>query len=398
MLRSPLNRLGPSVDEVKRTVSPEFSQGRRNFGKGAAITGAALGTGVGVAKLAKHADEIIHGTKAGKAAGKAIAGDKWDTAVQAIYDADRAVGMRGVETVRRGAPPGANAAGDPRPGHLMWLDEPHPGTSGRDIVRRFNDNYDLQSTPEGRAFLKREGDYYAREAKRKREAIRLTELNPDISAKEIQRSVREHTELVEAYDKLMDKMKYDRLTPTNKKLLQRRRKIDTELSDIEAEVGDIASGEARMINAENGYDMMDYELDELTEQLEYNLFTKHPRWNKLTEQSKAIPSQHNIIKYDPNTIKYREARMRAMAKEHGDRLWQLEYNRLLEAKSEAVIRRVPLPQVEAKLQKHIKLNPDTGAFREYPNTPLSSVGAAMPLADDETPHPVTPQDILDKIK
>ena len=96
MLRSPLNRLGPSVDEVKRTVSPEFSQGRRNFGKGAAITGAALGTGVGVAKLAKHADEIIHGTKAGKAAGKAIAGDKWDTAVQAIYDADRTVGMRGV--------------------------------------------------------------------------------------------------------------------------------------------------------------------------------------------------------------------------------------------------------------------------------------------------------------
>jgi len=90
MLRSPLNRLGPSVDEVKRTVSPEFSQGRRNFGKGAAITGAALGTGVGVSKLAKHADEMLHGTKAVKAAPTPapVPSSRWDGVVDEIYQAD----------------------------------------------------------------------------------------------------------------------------------------------------------------------------------------------------------------------------------------------------------------------------------------------------------------------
>jgi len=385
MLRSPLNRLGPSVDEVKRTVSPEFSQGRRNFGKGAAITGAALGTGIGVAKLAKHADELATSAKTAKAAAKVVPESKWNAVVRSVYDADRAnVSSKAVAKLSS------------RPEHLEWLHNPasrgpvhptdffykwaNPDGAQRDIVQKFNRMYDFEQTAVGRQYL-REWEIY-------------TKQDPILDT-----SVRQR-ELRELYQKALDasdKAEQGRLTMGSRRLLEQRRKMQQELDEITDEVADVATDDAYMISGEDGFDLSDSGFEELSGKLFDEKLMDHPRWNQLVKERGKIPTEAEIIKYDPNTIKYREARMQAMAEKHGDELWVTERKRLIgELENTRNDRRqieawtTPEMQqqkrlaaherkLEAQLKRHLELNPDAPPFL---------VGAAM-LPDDEEDEAMT---------
>ncbi len=370
-LRTPITKLSPSIDEVTHRLTPDFSIGRREamgtIGKGAVATGVALTTG----KLLHHADDLtrVGKAKAGRVAAKATGG-RWDSLVDEIYAPDIVVSKAQSKGVAAQLPRKSYR----RPAHLAWAHEPYldgspMGRPGDELIQRFNRYYDLEQIPGGKAFVHR-----AKQLGKERQALIDKHGLGWHTTKEGKQLLRERArhynnapaELKESMDimGIANKQTIARMTPKNRDLLRRR----YELEGQQETLVDKAYDEIYELNALNNNDLGEAGVDEAVTRL----LGKDIKAQRIANELDALPSSYEIVKYDPNTIRYRAVRMKAMLKEHGEELFHAETRRLRE-----VVKGNPgNPEAVQGLENHLE------------------IGKRLSIGT----KPVTATDILNKIK
>jgi len=264
-------------------VNPDYVEGRRVFmgtmGKGAAVAAAPLMAMKVAKEVSKHGDTLTKTagskTAAGNAAKVAARTPWFKSIVSEIYKADQITG----DNLRKFG--GRVGRTIPRPAATNWLHHRGYVQSDRSVVP---------------------GDIF-------RDRI-ITNFN-------------------KAYDQKIGggKSDFDRLTPAGRKASLRRKKLDDEINRLTGIHRDAAESEAY----ELAPDLFDHQYDDFVDNLAGARMTEDSKYMDMVGDAREMLSVKAIVKYDPNTIKYRKARMEELAEKHGVQLWELELKRLEDA-------------------------------------------------------------------